>query len=124
MASWTAVSEGPIRSVDLYESVLARFGPVLLAAVLLLPLVLWDYIRLTNRFAGPVLRLRRTMRQVTAGEQVQPITFRDGDFWSDFAEDFNELLDKVQVALDAQSNDGVNISRTDATSDDPALSAV
>jgi len=72
------------------------YGPALVASVILLPLVIVDIIRLSNRFAGPMLRLRRAMRELARGEKVAPIKFRDGDFWQDFADDFNALLTRVQ----------------------------
>jgi hypothetical protein len=100
---WTAIAEGLMMPIELYEQVLSRFGPFLIVAFLLLPLVIWDYVRLTNRFAGPVLRLRRCMRKATAGENVQPITFRQNDFWAEFAQEFNALLAKVRKQSDIES---------------------
>jgi len=72
------------------------YGPAVLASFVLLPLVLIDMVRLSNRFAGPMLRLRRSMRAVARGERVEPIRFRDGDFWHEFARDFNAMLEQVQ----------------------------
>ena len=72
------------------------FGPAAIASFLLLPLVLLDVIRLSNRFTGPVVRLRRTMRALARGEHVQPIEFREGDFWQEFAAEFNELAARTQ----------------------------
>lgn len=71
------------------------YGPALVASFILLPLVIIDIVRLSNRFAGPMLRLRRSMRDLARGEHVQPIRFRDGDFWQDFAEDFNSVIARV-----------------------------
>lgn len=72
------------------------YGPALVASFILLPLVIVDVIRLSNRFAGPMVRLRRAMRELARGEEVAPIKFREGDFWQDFADDFNALLTRVQ----------------------------
>jgi signal transduction histidine kinase len=72
------------------------FRPVFLAAFLLLPLVIFDIIRFSNRFVGPILRLRRSMRQLARGEHVEPIKFRGTDFWQDFADEFNAVLARVQ----------------------------
>lgn len=72
------------------------YGPAVVASFLLLPLVIVDIVRLSNRFAGPMLRLRRSMRNLARGEHVQPIKFRDGDFWHDFAEEFNTLAARLQ----------------------------
>ncbi len=42
-------------------------GPVLLAALLLLPLVALDTLRFSNRFFGPLSRLRRSMERLARG---------------------------------------------------------
>ena len=42
-------------------------------ALALLPLVVVDVLRLSNRFVGPLLRLRRSLRQLARGEYVEPI---------------------------------------------------
>jgi len=72
-----------------------HYGPALIASFILLPLVIVDIIRLSNRFAGPMLRLRRNMRALAQGEPVQPIAFRDGDFWKEFAEEFNGIVARI-----------------------------
>ncbi len=73
-----------------------HFGPAVIASFVLVPLVILDLLKLSNRFVGPLVRLRRGMRSLTAGEHVEPIKFREGDFWHDFAEEFNALAAKVQ----------------------------
>ena len=73
-----------------------HFGPALIASFFLLPLVIYDIVRTSNRFAGPLFRLRRTMRQLANGEHVKPIRFRGSDFWQDLAEDFNAVARRVQ----------------------------
>lgn len=71
-------------------------GSALVASLLLLPLVVIDIIRLSNRFTGPLLRLRRSMRALASGEHVEPLYFREGDFWKDFADEFNRVVARVQ----------------------------
>ncbi len=71
-------------------------GPALAASFVLLPLVLVDVVRLSNRFAGPLLRLRRSMRELARGEQVEPLEFRDGDFWQGLAGEFNAVAARLQ----------------------------
>ena len=72
------------------------YGPALIVSVIILPLVIVDIVRLSNRFAGPLVRLRRSMRALARGEHVRPIRFRDDDFWRDFAEEFNAVVARVQ----------------------------
>jgi len=72
------------------------YGPAAVASLLLLPLVIVDVVRLSNRFTGPLLRLRRSMRALARGEEVEPIRFRDGDFWQELAEEFNTVAARCQ----------------------------
>ncbi len=73
-----------------------HFGPALVASLVLLPIVVIDIIRLSNRFAGPMVRMRRAMQNLAKGERVPPLQFRDNDFWKDFAQDFNALLARIE----------------------------
>src|SRR5215469_13259135 len=55
-----------------------RLGPTLICAVFFLPVVIYDFLRVSNRLVGPVLRLRKAMRALAAGEHVEPLHFREG----------------------------------------------
>lgn len=91
MGCWTAIRQGPITAEQLLETIARQFGPVFAASLLLLPIIMIDSVRQTNKFAGPMFRIRRAMKQLADGELVQPIQFRKGDFWCDFAADFNRV---------------------------------
>jgi signal transduction histidine kinase len=79
-----------------FDAMWFHYGPALIASILLLPLIVVDIVRMSNRFVGPLVRLRRSMRQLAQGEHVEPITFRDDDFWKEFADEFNAVLARVQ----------------------------
>ena len=85
-----------------WDGIWFDYGPVLLALLLLLPLGIVDIVRFSNRFVGPILRLRRSMQRLARGEDVQPIQFRRGDFWQGFADEFNAVLARVQGHADAE----------------------
>ena len=53
-----------------------------------------DTIRFSNRFVGPVTRLRRAMRSLGTTDDVAPLQFRDNDFWAEAADEFNNVLEK------------------------------
>jgi hypothetical protein len=74
-----------------------RLGPAVVCAVLFLPVVIYDFLRVSNRLVGPVLRLRRALRALANGEHVEPLQFRDGDFWHEFADEFNALARHVHA---------------------------
>lgn len=102
---WRIIT-GPARPLFLhFDDMWFFYGPAVIASLLLLPMVIADIIRVSNRFTGPMLRLRRSMRALARGEHVTPIEFRDGDFWQDFAEEFNQVVVRVQGAESVPSDE-------------------
>lgn len=96
MLCWRILT-GPPRVFHSYlDSLWLDMGPALAASLVLLPVVLVDVVKVSNRFVGPLLRLRRSLARLAAGEHVEPIHFRDGDFWQDIADEFNSVLARVQ----------------------------
>ena len=79
-----------------FDDMWFHYGPALIASFVLLPMVVVDIIRLSNRFAGPLVRLRRAMRALAQGEEVRPIHFREGDFWQEFADEFNAIAARMK----------------------------
>lgn len=77
-----------------------RHGLTFLVLVLLLPTFLWDTARLSNRFAGPVLRLRRMMQTLAAGNDPGELRFRDGDFWTELGDHFNGIRARALEAAE------------------------
>ncbi|MDG2014694.1 MAG: hypothetical protein P8J33_14400 [Pirellulaceae bacterium] len=62
----------------------------------LFPAFALDTVRFSNRFVGPVARLRRVMRELVQGEKPGSLAFRDNDFWSEVAEEFNAVSALVE----------------------------
>ena len=69
---------------------------VMLASVLILPAILLDVLRLSHRWVGPIFRLRASLQALNRGETVEPIAFRDGDFWQELAGEFNQAADELK----------------------------
>lgn len=70
--------------------------PASLACLTVLGLIVVDMLRLSNRFVGPLVRLRRAMRALASGERVETLDFRDSDFWQEIAREFNAAATHVQ----------------------------
>ncbi|MEM8866053.1 MAG: hypothetical protein AAGF31_10970 [Planctomycetota bacterium] len=92
-AAWSNSDAG--WPVVLNRAMLA-FGPSLIAATVLLPVLLFDSLRFSIRFAGPMKRLRNEARRLADGQDVAPIKFRDGDYWGDLADEFNRLSEELR----------------------------
>jgi len=81
---------------DAWQNMLRRHGPSIVVVLVLVPIYIRELCKLTNRFAGPMVRIRRAMHDLAEGRQVAPIHFRPGDFWQDLATDFNQVAQRVQ----------------------------
>lgn len=103
MSCWIAWHERPASSAELFRMTFTKATPAFLGSLLLLPVVVLDCLRLSNRFAGPMVRMRRAMKQLASGEQVAPVKLRQGDFWFDFAEDFNRVLQNTERTGESNS---------------------
>jgi hypothetical protein len=91
----------PFQSIGgLFSGFLSEQWPVLLTMGLLLPAFIYDSLKLSNRFAGPIIRFRKTMLTITETGTPRHLKFRKGDFWHDLANDFNDMLDTFQSNKD------------------------
>ena len=81
---------------SLLETFWRNAGPFILVLVAMLPIFIWDTIKLTNRSVGPMCRVRSTLRRINQGEKhIPPIHFREGDFWHDLADDLNVMIKQL-----------------------------
>lgn len=83
-----------------HESLLRSLDEVALwlpTLLLLAPIFAYDLLRLSNRFVGPIFRLRRELRRLSNGEPVTMIDFREGDFWHDTADSFNRVREELEM---------------------------
>ncbi|MCH7686986.1 MAG: hypothetical protein IH899_09945 [Planctomycetes bacterium] len=82
-----------------------QYWPILVCMVCMLPFSLLDALQLSNRFAGPMFRLRRQMHLLAEGKQVEPLMFREGDFYHEMALDLNRILERYKNATESRSGD-------------------
>ena len=86
------------------EEFWAEFGPAVMVSALMLPILLFDSVRLTNRLAGPMHKVRRAMRNLANGEPSEPIHFRAGDFWRQLADDYNAVRQRMMELEERTGN--------------------
>jgi nitrogen fixation/metabolism regulation signal transduction histidine kinase len=53
---------------------------------------MYDAIKFAHKLVGPIYRFRKTVQAITAGEELELIRLRDGDFLQDLKDDFNNML--------------------------------
>jgi hypothetical protein len=100
---WNAYHGPSRRFVDLVTELYFRYGPALGASLILLPIVMMDVARMSNRFVGPVARLRSALRDVAEGRPATPLNFRDDDFWRELATDYNRATTRIAQGNSARA---------------------
>ncbi len=83
-------------SNQLTDIAAANFWPFLTLCAML-PMFLVDTVRLSSRFAGPMVRMRRQMERLAKEGDTAPITFREGDFWLSAADHYNSIVDRYMM---------------------------
>ena len=86
---WTALDESPESVVQWAQQFWNQYGPVFVISLLVLPLALLDCLIMSNRFAGPLMRLRRAMKRLANAESVEPLHVRRRDLLQELVNDFN-----------------------------------
>jgi len=75
-----------------------QIWPWIPSLILFMPLVIYDIIRLSNLFAGPIYRLRVHLDELMENPECRPLTFREDDYWQDLVQPINYLQNEI-VAL-------------------------
>jgi hypothetical protein len=78
-----------------WQSIWPLAASVYVALLIVLPPFILDSFRLSNRFAGPIARVRRALRDIADGKPHEPIEFRQGDFWPEMAEELNAAVEAL-----------------------------
>lgn len=72
------------------------FALLVVCAVALGFYFIWDAVKFTHRVVGPLVRFRKTINAVAAGEEVELLVLRQGDLLTDMRDDFNEMLRELE----------------------------
>ena len=112
MFFWVRLFESPDDTLAATSNkFLSTFIPLLIVALALLPVFILDAVKLSNRFTGPIFRLRRTLANLSQGKPVRPLEFRSNDFWRSLADDFNRVVSLTPAkASNSTSTDAANKS--------------
>ena len=74
-----------------------RYAPVLFALWVMLPVLVWDILKLSHGIVGPIIRLRMTIQALNRGEEVKKVKLRKGDYCIELADDLNMLIEKLNT---------------------------
>lgn len=94
---------------ELTQAIIQNNGLFLIALVLLLPSFVFDAVKMSNRFAGPMVRLRNALNEAADTGEFKEIEFREGDFWSNMAEAYNAMVKRVHQETGRDTETSSNI---------------
>lgn len=101
---WIILKEAKSAGVELpgiYIVIVSLMGLVFISSCYV---TRYTAIRLTNRIAGPLNRLKTAMEQVQRGDTSCRLTFRKEDYGADIAESFNQLLAYLETRSGTSSS--------------------
>lgn len=73
-----------------------QYGIMAFVVICFLPAFIYDSIKLSHRFAGPIYKLRLTLREMAAGGDPGEIKFRKDDYWGEIARDINQINQRLR----------------------------
>lgn len=73
------------------------YGVMGMILAVISPVFIYDSIKLSNRFVGPMVSFRAALRQLAAGESPMPVRFRQNDFWKELSHDLNKVAAEMQT---------------------------
>jgi methyl-accepting chemotaxis protein len=94
--AWRLIAEGPVDPWRQFVETLYTNLPAFIVLLVLVPIMAWDTICMSHRLVGPLVRFRKTMQDIAAGEVVRPIKLREDDYLTEMRDDFNQMLESLQ----------------------------
>jgi len=88
--------EGPKNLVAQFFAMLYDYGAVIICLVFLAPFLVWDAVRFAHRLVGPLTRFRATMSSIAEGDPVNLVKLREGDYLTEFRDEFNTMLESLE----------------------------
>lgn len=91
----TLLGDSNVPVMDRLKEQVGEFTLFAIVMAALFPGFMLDTVRFSNRFVGPVGRLRRHLQQLSLGDTSE-CSFRGDDFWIEAAEEFNDVAKLVR----------------------------
>jgi hypothetical protein len=74
---------------------ISKVSPWVPSILLLLPLVLFDFVRTTHAFAGPVRRVAIQLNNLLHNPNSTPLVLRRDDYWQEVVDPVNQLQNQI-----------------------------
>lgn len=124
MTAYKLFQKPDISVIELLSRTLAESWLWLPGAILLIPLVIFDVVRLSNQFTGPVYRLRKHLSDFLDDFNCRPINFRDEDYWQDLACAINDQQTYIKGLQDQLAEKEALLESLQASDTEVGVAAV
>ncbi len=85
--------EPEVLIIDQIANVFYEHWSIYLVLFVMLPFAIYDALRLSNRFAGPVFQIRKSLVNYNQTGRFTRVAIRKDDFWHDLADEVNKAVD-------------------------------
>jgi len=82
----------------------SKYGILLVAIAAIMPVFIYDSIKLSHRFAGPMVSYRNAMAKLAKGEPINAVGFRNKDFWHEICNDLNAVAKRMDLLSESTGN--------------------
>ncbi len=93
--SLAAIAETPVSAEPL--TFWQQAAPVVICMCVMMPFMIWDLIKLTNRIAGPLFRFESILKEFAKSGVLRKAALREGDLLTDYQKQFNEFVESLHA---------------------------
>lgn len=76
---------------DSVSALWQQYGLLAVVMLVISPVFIFDSMKLSNRFVGPMISFRSALKKLANGEDPESINFRQNDFWKELTNDLNRV---------------------------------
>ena len=93
--SVAAIADQPINTEPM--TLWQKAAPLVICMFLLMPFMIWDLVKLSNRIAGPLFRFESILKDFAKSGTLRPAKIRQGDLLTDYQSRFNEFVESLHA---------------------------
>ncbi|MEM9410183.1 MAG: hypothetical protein AAGA30_03665 [Planctomycetota bacterium] len=115
----TLLGEPSLSFSQRFTNELSEFTYLGVVFAAIFPAFMLDTIRFSNRFVGPITRLRQRLNELADNGETNDVEFRENDFWQEIAAEFNAVnelirsqkktIENLQIELDQANSEELSV---------------
>lgn len=96
-SSLAVIADGPVNATP--ATFWQQASPVIVCMLVMMPFMVWDLMKLTNRIAGPLYRFEKLLKEFKQTGKLRPAVLRQGDLLTDYQHEFNDFVASLHTLL-------------------------